>query len=110
MGVKRSRLVLPPAEYKALCNEVHTRDKWRCAVPQCRRRSSLHSHHVVYRSHGGNDVSQNLITLCNTCHDAVHNRFMLVMDKVTGLYEDVNANTGVRFTFLAGWRPSRTIR
>lgn len=109
MGVKRSRLTLPPAEYKALCNAIHKRDKWRCAVPRCRRRSSLHSHHIIYRSHGGDDIAENLITLCSTCHKAVHNRYMVLMDKVTGSYEEINADTGVRFVYLAGWRPSRRI-
>jgi hypothetical protein len=29
-------------------------------------------HHIVYRSDGGSDDQSNLITLCKTCHDAVH--------------------------------------
>lgn len=106
---KRSRLVLPPKEYKAVCTKVHQRDKWRCAVPQCRRRSALHAHHILYRSHGGDDADWNLITLCDTCHRAVHDRWMILVDKVTGEHDGINANTGVRFIFLQGWRPSRKI-
>ena len=31
-----------------------------------------HRHHIVYRSAGGLDTSQNVITLCWTCHNAEH--------------------------------------
>lgn len=109
MGVKRSRLKLPPAEYKALCDEVHTRDRWRCAVPQCRRREPLHCHHILYRSHGGDDTRQNMITLCHVCHEAVHERFMVLTSRETGSFEEINADRSVKFIFLAGWRPSRKI-
>lgn len=34
--------------------------------------SSLHVHHIVFRSNGGSDESENLITLCKTCHDRLH--------------------------------------
>lgn len=34
--------------------------------------SSLEVHHIVYRSQGGTDDPSNLITLCKTCHKAVH--------------------------------------
>lgn len=34
--------------------------------------SRLHAHHIVFRSNGGSDASENLITLCNTCHDRIH--------------------------------------
>ena len=29
-------------------------------------------HHIVFRSQGGSDESENLITLCHTCHKALH--------------------------------------
>lgn len=29
-------------------------------------------HHIVYRSRGGTDDPENLITLCTRCHTAVH--------------------------------------
>ena len=34
--------------------------------------SSLHVHHIVFRSNGGSDESENLIALCRTCHDKLH--------------------------------------
>ena len=36
------------------------------------RDSSLEVHHIVFRSNGGSDEAENLITLCKTCHDKVH--------------------------------------
>jgi 5-methylcytosine-specific restriction endonuclease McrA len=30
-------------------------------------------HHINYRSHCGEDVIDNLIGLCRSCHNAVHN-------------------------------------
>ena len=32
----------------------------------------LHVHHIVFRSQGGSDSPDNLITLCKTCHDDLH--------------------------------------
>jgi len=29
-------------------------------------------HHIVYRSRGGEDVLENMVTLCNECHYKVH--------------------------------------
>lgn len=61
---------LPPEEYKALCRVVLRRDRWRCRC--CLRRDCLHVHHIVYRSRGGLDTTENLITLCCGCHEKVH--------------------------------------
>lgn len=36
------------------------------------RNSRLEVHHIVFRSNGGSDEAENLITLCKTCHDKVH--------------------------------------
>jgi 5-methylcytosine-specific restriction endonuclease McrA len=32
----------------------------------------LHVHHIIFRSHGGTNSPDNLITLCKTCHDNLH--------------------------------------
>jgi hypothetical protein len=47
---------------------VFARDGWRCAVPVCTARRALHDHHVVFRSHGGNNRRENRITLCAWHH------------------------------------------
>jgi len=35
-------------------------------------RQFLELHHIVHHVHGGNQQPENLITLCNVCHDAEH--------------------------------------
>jgi 5-methylcytosine-specific restriction endonuclease McrA len=34
--------------------------------------SNIEVHHQEFRSHSGNDVEENLITLCTACHAAAH--------------------------------------
>jgi hypothetical protein len=34
--------------------------------------SRLHAHHIIFRRNGGSDDESNLITLCETCHVALH--------------------------------------
>lgn len=52
---------------------VLTRDTYTCQ--HCKGKSKdqrLEVHHVRYRSEGGSDEQENLIALCKTCHDKVH--------------------------------------
>ena len=47
------------------------RDGYRCR--HCGKRNCrLEAHHIVYREHGGKDTLANLLTLCERCHDRVH--------------------------------------
>jgi hypothetical protein len=36
------------------------------------RDSKIEVHHIIYRCNGGSDESENLISLCKTCHNKVH--------------------------------------
>ncbi|MGG0187291.1 RNA-guided endonuclease IscB [Bacillus rhizoplanae] len=46
---------------------VFARDNYTCQV--CKKKNKiLHTHHIVYRSHGGTDRASNLITVCTDCH------------------------------------------
>ena len=50
------------------------RDSYKCQ--HCKGKSKdnkLEVHHIIFRSNNGSDDPENLITLCKTCHDAVHN-------------------------------------
>jgi len=47
---------------------VFARDGWRCAVPACRSRANLHDHHVVFRSHGGDNGRDNRVAVCAAHH------------------------------------------
>jgi len=48
---------------------IMERDWNKCVV--CEGRKTLEIHHIVPRSEGGGDNSENLITLCKKCHDEV---------------------------------------
>lgn len=49
------------------------RDDYRCRAPGCTARKHLEVHHIVFRSQGGSETPDNLITLCHAHHHhAVH--------------------------------------
>ena len=46
---------------------VFARDEYTCQV--CKKKNKiLHTHHIIYRSKGGTDRADNLITVCSDCH------------------------------------------
>jgi len=67
---KPVRLHLDEVEYENLRQLVLRRDGWRCQ--SCGTMSNLEVHHREFRSHSGEDSEENLITLCSTCHAALH--------------------------------------
>lgn len=62
----------PGYGYKNNHEAVLNRDDYTC---QCckTKKTTLHVHHIVYRSNGGSDKMDNLITLCENCHRKLHN-------------------------------------
>src|SRR2546425_4196372 len=65
MDIVPSELLVPPSpqEHRRL-----ERDGWRCAVPACTARTSLHDHHVIYRSRGGDNTRDNRVAICAAHH------------------------------------------
>ena len=52
---------------------VLNRDNYICQCCKGKHKDrKLEVHHIVFRSHGGSDEESNLITLCHTCHKALH--------------------------------------
>ena len=49
-------------------HRIFERDDWRCQAPNCFARANLQAHHVVFRSRGGGDEPDNLVSLCWSCH------------------------------------------
>jgi HNH endonuclease len=49
-------------------HRILERDGFRCAVPGCSSHANLQVHHVVFRSQGGGDEPENLVTLCTWHH------------------------------------------
>lgn len=81
-----------------LAIECFRRDGWKCR--HCRNRNGLHPHHVIYKSKGGQDVLNNLLTLCFICHEAIHGRKLLLDILVVLKYDLI-----VKFTRKDGWKP-----
>ncbi|NOY26183.1 MAG: HNH endonuclease [Oligoflexia bacterium] len=51
------------------CAKVKLRDRFVCQNPECARRTlRVHAHHLRFRSRGGSDDPDNLLTLCPSCH------------------------------------------
>lgn len=61
----------PAYGYKNNHEAVLNRDNYTC---QCckTKKGTLHVHHIIYRSNGGSDKMENLITLCESCHEKLH--------------------------------------
>lgn len=53
----------------------------------CGRNTFLHIHHLKFRSRGGKDTPENMITLCGYCHDAIH-RYRLSAVEVLNRLKD----------------------
>lgn len=85
---------LPPA----LSTACYKRDGFKCR--HCNDRNGLHPHHLRYKSHGGPDELNNLITLCWQCHRAHHDGFLDIV-----LLEVSATNVTVQFTRRKNWRP-----
>lgn len=76
---------------------IFARDGWRCGVPGCTARSSLHDHHVVYRSQGGDNRRENRVAICAAHHiHGIHGMRL----RVTGVAPD-------DLTWEIGWRRGR---
>ena len=66
------------ANWRVVCKQVDERDHRSCRA--CGRRTNPdhvgllrgHRHHIVYRSAGGPDSTDNLCTLCPVCHSDEH--------------------------------------
>jgi len=72
MNLLKGRLRLEPDKYGEIRLRVLARDGWQCQF--CGRRTNLEVHHQTFRSNCGSDSEENLITLCYSCHSAIHRK------------------------------------
>jgi hypothetical protein len=84
-----------------LRRQVLSRDMHQCAVPGCTHRVYLAIHHIEYHVNGGKERLGNLITVCGSCHRALH-RGML---SVRGLAPDRLVWRNARGEILKGSSP-----
>lgn len=62
--------------------EVFKRDGYKCQECGAGREAKLHVHHIIPFSRGGSDEMSNLITLCESCNEAIGNRVYTMKPKV----------------------------
>jgi 5-methylcytosine-specific restriction endonuclease McrA len=67
---KRRVIRLEPDQYEQLRRTILQRDGWRCQF--CGSMTNLEVHHQQFRSHSGEDIEENLITICHVCHSLAH--------------------------------------
>ena len=60
------------SEWYKIREEVLFRDNFTCKECGIRMKNGLHVHHVIPRRLGGSDNEDNLIILCNRCHQKHH--------------------------------------
>ena len=67
-------------EFSSRREAVLHRDNYTC---QCcgKKNIRLEVHHIIYRSNGGTDDENNLITLCENCHSKVHDGDIILNKK-----------------------------
>ena len=67
-------------EFSSRKEAVLHRDKYTCQI--CgKKHTRLEVHHIIYRSQGGTDDEDNLITLCEDCHEKIHNGELVLNKK-----------------------------
>lgn len=82
---------------------VLNRDGYICQHCKGKRKDSrLEVHHIVYRSQGGSDEAENLITLCHTCHTELHHRKINLKQngKVKGILKYATQMNSIRKQLL----------
>lgn len=63
--------------------KVLDRDRYTCQCCKGKHKDSkLEVHHIIFRSQGGSDEEDNLITLCSTCHYNIHHGKQKLNSKV----------------------------
>ena len=66
-------------EYGSRKEAVLNRDNYTCQL--CgKKHVRLEVHHIIFRSNGGTDDENNLITLCEACHKGIHDG-IIILDK-----------------------------
>ena len=81
---------------------VFTRDRYTCQVcgKSVKDGVILHAHHIVYRSNGGTDRINNLLTVCHKCHTPKNHQpggKLYGLKPKTGTYRDATFMNIVRW-------------
>ena len=69
---KQNRATIPPGTRR----RVLARDRHRCRMKGCGQTRFLEVHHLVARARGGSNKLDNLVTLCASCHQVLHDMYL----------------------------------
>ena len=94
---------IPPATRRA----VLQRDHHRCQVPGCSNRLWLDIHHLEYFRDGGDHSEQNLLTVCCTHHQLVHDGLLGIERDAEGLEFRFGDGRVVRVTHVGSREQGR---
>ena len=88
-------------DYYNVKQYVLARDGYQCQAGKCGCSEKLHVHHMTFRSQGGSDAPDNLITICEKHHNELHaGKFSLSVKKHKSLKAATMMNV-VRSQLLA---------
>lgn len=92
MMQKKKQVRLTGQALRNLVALVYERDQHCCVNCKLWVEDGHKPHHVIYKSHGGNDTLDNLVLLCDKCHYQVHHGkdSSKVKDKVMRYLEWMN--------------------
>jgi hypothetical protein len=68
----KTKLDIEREQYLELRSQILLRDDFKCQ--ECSYYKHLEVHHIIPKSKGGSDDPENLVTLCQRCHDRKHGR------------------------------------
>ena len=83
--------------------KVLNRDNYTCQYCKGKKKDSkLEVHHIIFRSNGGSDEEENLITLCHTCHSKIHHNTVKLnlKGKVKGTLKHATQMNSIRCQLL----------
>lgn len=90
---------------KQLAEQIVTQDECRCR--SCGATWPLSPpHHIKYRSEGGSDDPSNLITVCRTCDDKIHNGTGKGKDRISGREFMISILEKLRDAIDYRWEPA----
>lgn len=72
MMMKAKRIILTGKKQRELHAQVYERDGGCCAICGAPVPEGVKAHHEPPKSHGGQDIPENLIVLCQHCHMQRH--------------------------------------
>ena len=77
----------PAERFENIKAYVRSRDNYTCQY--CKKQNiKLHVHHIIFKSKGGTDRSDNLITLCEQCHNNLHaGKIQLTIKKMSNNFK-----------------------